>query len=97
MIPKMVLEQYISIVVDVCDISREELLCKCKKEELVDARHILIKLLSETGAYPVMIAHSLNITPRAVNDVLNKFNSNVQSKKWMRINYEKAKIKLGNN
>lgn len=47
------------------------------------------------GAYPVMIAHSLNITPRAVTDVLNKFNNDIQSKKWMRTNYEIARKKLG--
>lgn len=95
MIPKGILDHYIGIVVDVCDIDKNELFSKCKREDIVDARHILIKLLSMTGAYPVMIAHSLNITPRAVTDVLNKFNNDIQSKKWMRTNYEIARKKLG--
>lgn len=97
MIPKEILDFYIDAVIAACDVSREKLLSNCKIEDVVDARHILIQLLYEAGAYPSIIASAIGVTSRAVTYVLNRFDNRKECKKWLRINYEKAKKELGNS
>lgn len=96
MIPKDVLDFYCNAVVIACGVARERILSNCRLEDTVDARHILIILLYESGAYPSIIASALGITTRGVTYAISGFENRMRSKKWLRNNYEKVKKELGN-
>lgn len=97
MIPKEIFDFYVDAVVAACDVTKEKLLSNCRVEDVVDARYILIQMLYEAGAYPSMIASAIGVTSRAVLYAIDKFECRVETKKWLRSNYEKVKKQLGNN
>lgn len=71
-------EIFASVLRDVCEVtevSEREIMSKSKREEVVDARHLLVATLSMNGYYPVMIAERLNVTGRAVRKMLGSFRS----------------------
>ena len=97
MIPKEILDFYCGAVIAACGIAKERLFSKSRDEDVVDARHILINLLYDAGAYPSIIASALGVTARCVTYAISGFNNRLRSTRWMRINYEKTKKELGND
>lgn len=75
-------EIFASVMRDVCEateVSELEIMSKSKREEVVDARHLLVVTLSRSGYYPVMIAERLNVTGRAVRKMLESFRSRAEN------------------
>lgn len=71
-------EIFASALRDVCEvtgISERDIMSKAKSEEIVDARHLLVVTLRDSGYYPGMIAERLHITGRAVRKMLESFRS----------------------
>lgn len=54
------LNEILGIVSEVCEVSREELLSHCKREEVVDARCIFVHFCKEYGFQSTVLADFLN-------------------------------------
>lgn len=85
----------LSAVAEETEVENEKILSGCKAEEVIDARAILIRLLSEQGLYPIQISRFSGICLRSVNRYLLDFSDRINSRKMMRINYECLRKKLG--
>ena len=66
----------------VCELTElsVEKVCKSNLEECVDARYILIKLLSDIGLTDIEIAEMSGFTRQCINFAKNHFN--LRLKKW---------------
>ena len=85
----------ISAVSDETEVEESQIISNSKQEEIVDARSILIKILSDQGFYPIQINHFTGIGVRSVNSFLQGFKTRCNSRKIMRINYENVRNNLG--
>lgn len=90
-----IFQEVISEVIDATEIEKEQILSPCKREEVVDARAVLIKLLSEKGLYPMQISRLTGINLRSVTKFLLGFRERIDSRKILRMNYERMRKKLG--
>ena len=90
-----IFQEVISEVIDATEIEKEQILSPCKREEVVDARAVLIKLLSEKGLYPMHISRLTGINLRSVTKFLLGFRERIDSRKILRMNYERMRKKLG--
>lgn len=82
-------------VVEETEVSSELILSGCKQEDVIDARAILIKLLRDMGFYPIQISKITGLNSRSVNLFLLGFGERINSRKIMRINYERLRNNLG--
>ena len=78
------------------EIPKERILSESKDAEVVDARYILVKLLTDTGMYPSQIASKRNKTRRAVNYIISNFSNRETAGKMLRIYLDNIKKRLGN-
>ena len=78
------------------EIPKERILSESKDAEVVDARYILVKLLTDTGMYPSQIASKTNKTRRAVNYIISNFSNRETAGKMLRIYLDNIKKRLGN-
>lgn len=90
-----IFQDTLSAVVEAMEVEQNQILSGCKREEVVDARSLLIKLMSDKGLYPVQISKITGLNSRSVNQFLLGFNERINSRKILRINYERLKIQLG--
>lgn len=90
-----IFQETLSAVVDITDVEQEYILSGCKQEEVVDARALLIKLMSDKGLYPVQISKVTGIHNRSVTKFLLGFKARINARMIMRINYEKLRNQLG--
>lgn len=90
-----IFQDTLSAVVEAMEVEQNQILSGCKQEEVVDARSLLIKLMSDKGLYPVQISKITGLNSRSVNQFLLGFNERINSRKILRINYERLKIQLG--
>lgn len=90
-----IFQEVLSAVVDITDVEQEQILSGCKQEEVVDARSLLIKLMSDKGLYPMQISKTTGINSRSVTKFLLSFMARIKSRKILRIHYEKLKNQLG--
>lgn len=81
----------IDLVADELEISRELVLSKSRTAEVVDARHLAIKLLHSKNIYPSRIAAIFGMSPRSVRHVITAFDARVQANKSL--GYNLAKIR----
>lgn len=63
----------IDLVADELEVSRELILSKSRTAEVVDARHLAIKLLHSKDIYPSRIAAIFRMSPRSVRHVITAF------------------------
>ena len=77
------------------ELDSDLILSPCKQEEVVDARSLLIEVMSEKGLYPTQISKLTGISTRRVTAFLLRFNERVNSRKILRINYENVRKKVG--
>ena len=82
-------------VAEETEVEMEKILSGCKEEEVIDARAILIRLLSEQGLYPIQISRFTGICVRSVNRFLLDFQDRIVSRRMMRLFYDNVKKKLG--
>lgn len=90
-----IFQETLSAVVEAMEVEQEQILSGCKQEEVVDARSLLIKLMSDKGLYPVQISHLTGLNNRSVTQFLLAFRERINSRKILRINYERLKSQLG--
>lgn len=90
-----IFQDTLSAVVEAMEVEQNQILSGCKQEEVVDARSLLIKLMSDKGLYPVQISKITGLNSRSVNQFLLDFGERVDSRKILRMNYESLRIKLG--
>lgn len=77
------------------DISKSQILSNTKQAEIVDARHLAIKLLSLNGIYPERIAGVFGISRRNVHYALSSFEDRLRFNYQLRNNYEIIRKQLG--
>lgn len=66
------------------EISASVIISKSKKEEVVDARHIVVRMLSDFSLYPSQIAELMGISYRCVIKILNEFPERVGARRTHR-------------
>lgn len=63
--------------------------------EIVDARYLLVRFLSEEGIYPTQIATLTGFSKRTVNRILTLFDARKEQSRMMQINMGKIKSRIG--
>ena len=76
-----------SVVEDLTELSKEDILGQGKTMELVDARWLCVKMLREMGLYAEQIAELMNMTPRNVGKIITNFNDRMMFGDAMLKNY----------
>lgn len=87
----------ISLVEKETEVSRDRILSGDKDMEAVDARHMLVVLLFESGIYPSAIAAMVHKTHRCVNGMLSGFKERLKGGKMMRIQMDNLRKATGIN
>lgn len=75
----------------ITEVEENEIMSKSRKEDIVDARCLLVYLLYEEGIYPCHIAEMINCSKRNINSIISSFKSRLSTRKLLRINYERLK------
>lgn len=86
----------INIVSRETEIPVDRILSDHKDMETVDARYLLVRLLTERGLYPSQIADMMRKTRRAINYMITNFNSRLRCGKMMGIYLDKIRKSIGN-
>ena len=68
-----------------------------KSEDVVDARHLLVKALSDCGLYPASISLLIGQSTRNINSILAGFASRCNRRKILRYNYAQVRRLIGDN
>lgn len=93
--------QFADIVLDAVseelEIAKESILSKSRHAEIVDARHMAVRLLHLHGIYPVRIAEILRLSPRNIHYVITAFDARIQTNRKLRNIYAKLAKQFGNN
>lgn len=91
---KAVLSCVLEVVTSETDVAVSKIMSRCSEAEVVDARWICVKILSEQGYYPSRIAELMGITPRYVQYILTDFEDRICINHIMRSNYERVRKRL---
>lgn len=84
----------LSLIEEETEVSRDLILSANKKEEVVDARSLLVYTLYEQGIYPQKIAELSGICPRCIQPFILKFRDRMESRRILGINYENVRRRL---
>ena len=90
-----IFQEVLNAVSEEMEIDKEQILSNNKEEEVIDARSTLVRIMYEKGLYPIQISRLTGVCIRSVNRFLTGFKERCNSRPLMRINYEKAKTKVG--
>lgn len=86
------------IVLELTDVTEDDLRNRRKTAEVVDARWLIVRLARDAGYYPSQIARELGLTTRWVQFIVSYFDTRLQyGEPSLRINYELATKLLGSN
>ena len=77
--------ELLSFVSKETDVPEDSILSKAKDSEAVDARYILVHLLSEKGLYPSTIASFLGMKTRSVNFIISDFGRRISMSPIMKL------------
>ncbi len=90
--------QVIHVVEDLTGITEEEIIGRCRSSEIVDARWLATKLLSDAGYYSSQIASVIHRDIRQVQWIVANFEHHLKFADPMaRINYDVAAKRLRGN
>lgn len=78
------------------EISKEQILSASNEAEVVDARYILVGMLSAAGFYPSRIAVLIRQSKRSVNYILSNFQDRLRTGKMMRLQWDNIRRVAGN-
>lgn len=84
-------------VAEELDVTKEQILSKSRKAEVVDARHITVNLLRFNGIYPSRIAAMLGLSPRSIQYAITSFDARIQTNRMLRNSYAKLAKTLCDN
>lgn len=88
----------LEIVADELDVTKESILSKSRKAEIVDARHMAARLLHCHNIYPLRIAAIFGVSPRTVQYAITAFDARIQTNRALRNSYARlAKTLCENN
>lgn len=87
----------LGIVAEELDVPQDSILSKSRKAEIVDARHMVAKLLHIRNIYPSRIAEIFGVSPRTVQYVITSFDARIQTNRALRSSYAKLAKDLGEN
>jgi len=87
----------LGIVAEELDVPQDSILSKSRKAEIVDARHMVAKLLHIRNIYPSRIAEIFGVSPRTVQYVITSFDARIQTNRALRNSYAKLAKRLGEN
>lgn len=87
----------IDIVAEELDVPKESIMSKSRKAEIVDARHMVAKLLHARNVYPSRIADFFGVSARTVQYVITSFDARIQTNRALRNSYVKLTKRLGEN
>lgn len=90
-------DHILSIVAEELDVSKESILSKSRKAEIVDARHMTAKLLHIRNVYPSRIAEIFGVSPRSIHYVITSFDARIQTNRTLRNSYAKLAKTLCEN
>lgn len=79
------------------EISKELILSKSRTAEVVDARHLAIRLLYSEDIYPKRIAEIFGMSPRSIRHIITTFDSRIQTNRPLGYNLDKIRRQLGSN
>lgn len=85
----------LDLVSQATDIRPDVILSCSKCEDAVDARYILVHLLSQQGLYSSHISQLMGCSHRNINKMLSRFHSRAQGRRLLRINLEAVKNAMG--
>lgn len=75
------------------EIDSDRILSSERKEEVVDARYLVIFLLLGNGFYPAMIAERMGMTQRAVRSAISGFETRLANSSGLRLVCERLSRK----
>lgn len=87
----------IELVADELDVTRESIMSKSRKAEIVDARHMVAKLLHVRNVYPSRIAEIFGVSPRSIHYTITSFDARIQTNRALRNSYAKLAKTLCEN
>lgn len=87
----------LEIVAEELDMTKDSILSKSRKAEIVDARHMAAKLLHVRNIYPSRIAEIFGVSPRSIHYVITSFEARIQTNRALRNSYVKLAKALGEN
>lgn len=67
----------LGVVSEVTEVEPERILAKTKKEEVVDARMLLVYFCRKEGLYPTQIAEWVNVSVRHVNRLMSEVDERI--------------------
>lgn len=91
-----IFNEILEFVSEETEIPEFTILSNSKIIPVVDARSIVIKLLSEQGLYPIQIADLLHKTPASIRNLLNNYNFREQSNKIIAIYAQNVRKRMTN-
>lgn len=90
-------DHILGIVAEELDVTKESILSKSRKAEIVDARHMAAKLLHACNVYPSRIAQIFDVSPRSIHYVITSFDARIQTNRMLRNSYAKLAKTLCEN
>lgn len=90
-------DNVIELVAEELDVPKDSILSKSRKAEIVDARHMVAKLLHIRNVYPSRIADIFGVSPRSIHYVITSFDARIQTNRALRNSFAKLAKKLGEN
>lgn len=87
----------IELVAHETEIPEEAILSKSRTAEVVDARHLAIKLLHQKDIYTKRIAEIFGMSPRSVRHIITTFDARIQTNRSLGYNLAKIRKQLGDN
>lgn len=84
----------INLVAEELEVPKEQILSKCRNAEVVDARHLAIRLLYSKDLYPSRIAEIFGLSSRNIHYIITNFEDRLQTNKMLRNNYERIEKEL---
>lgn len=90
-------DHVLDLVAEELDVTKEFILSKSRKAEIVDARHMAAKLLHVHNVYPSRIAEIFGVSPRTVQYVITSFDARIQTNRMLRNSYARLTKTLCEN
>lgn len=90
-------DNVLDLVAEELEVTKEQILSKSRKAEVVDARHMVAKLLHFCNIYPSRIAAYFGLSPRSIQYVITSFDARIQTNRALRNSYAKLAKLLGEN
>lgn len=90
-------DNVLELVADELEVPKDEILSKSRKAEVVDARHMAVKLLHCHDVYPSRIASVFDVSPRSIHYVITSFDARIQTNRSLRNSFAKLAKHLGEN